>query len=50
MESRVVVVHADIEPIEGIANPGPHQIYRNPRLSVENRKLRGLHLTRSGWR
>jgi len=42
MESRVVVVHADIEPIEGIANPGPHQIYRNPRVSVESRKLRAL--------
>jgi threonine dehydrogenase-like Zn-dependent dehydrogenase len=39
MESRVVVVHADIEPIEGIANPGPHQIYKNPRISVEHREL-----------
>lgn len=43
MESRVVVVHADSEPIEGVSNPGPHQIYKNPRVSVENRKLRELH-------
>jgi threonine dehydrogenase-like Zn-dependent dehydrogenase len=42
METRVVVVHADRNPIKGIANPGPHQIYRNPRVSVENRKLREL--------
>lgn len=42
MESRVVVVHAANEPIEGIVNPGPHQIYRNPRLSVESRKLSEL--------
>jgi threonine dehydrogenase-like Zn-dependent dehydrogenase len=42
MESSVVVVHADSEPLEGITNPGPHQIYRNPRVSVEDRKLREL--------
>lgn len=42
MESRVVVVHADSEPVEGIVNPGPHQIYRNPRVSVESRKLLAL--------
>ena len=42
MESRVVVVHADIEPMQGITKPGPHQIYRNPRVSVENRKLPAL--------
>jgi len=42
MESRVVVVHADIDPMQGITKPGPHQIYRNPRVSVENRKLQAL--------
>lgn len=42
MESRVVVVYADIDPIKDIANPGPHQIYKNPRVSVESRKLRAL--------
>jgi threonine dehydrogenase-like Zn-dependent dehydrogenase len=39
MESRVVVVHADIDPIKGIARPGPHQRYKNPRISLEDRKL-----------
>ena len=42
MESRVVVVHADSDPIKGIANPGPHQTYKNPRISVENRMLPAL--------
>jgi threonine dehydrogenase-like Zn-dependent dehydrogenase len=39
MESRVVVVHADADPLKGIDRPGPHQIYKNPRVSVEKRKL-----------
>ena len=39
MESKVVVVHADSEPIKGIENPGPHQIYKNPRISLEKRTL-----------
>ncbi|PKN37713.1 MAG: alcohol dehydrogenase [Deltaproteobacteria bacterium HGW-Deltaproteobacteria-2] len=39
MESRVVVVYADIDPVKGIARPGPHQIYKNPRIVVEKRKL-----------
>jgi len=43
MESEVIVVHADREPMEGIANPGPHQIYKNPRVSVEKRPLSELH-------
>ena len=42
MESRVVVVHADHEPLEGIADPGPHQAYRNPRVTVEERELGNL--------
>ncbi len=42
MESRVVVVQADSDPLKGIANPGPHQRYKNPRISVENRKLPAL--------
>lgn len=42
MESRVVVVHADSDPIKGIAKPGPHQTYKNPRISVENRMLPAL--------
>lgn len=43
MESKVVVVHADIDPIKGLDRPGSHQIYKNPRLSVEKRKLPVLH-------
>lgn len=43
MESKVVVVHADREPMEGVDNPGPHQIYRNPVVSVEKRELGNLH-------
>ncbi len=39
MESRVVVLHADRKPMEGVSNPGPHQIYQNPRLSLEERDL-----------
>ena len=43
MESNVVVTYADKEPMEGIANPGPHQIYRNPSVCVETRELGDLH-------
>lgn len=43
MESKVVVVHADREPMEGVDNPRPHQIYRNPVVSVERRELGNLH-------
>jgi len=42
MESRVVVVQADSDPIKGIVKPGPHQRYKNPRISVENRMLPAL--------
>jgi (R,R)-butanediol dehydrogenase/meso-butanediol dehydrogenase/diacetyl reductase len=43
MESKFVVIHADRKPMEGVANPGPHQIYRNPRVAVEKRILTELH-------
>ena len=43
VESQVVVTYADKEPMDGIANPGPHQIYRNPRVCVERRELGDLH-------
>ncbi len=43
METRAVVVHADREPMPGVVNPGPHQIYRNPRVSVVTRELGQLH-------
>lgn len=34
-----MVIHADTDPIKGVVDPGPHQIYRNPRVSVEKREL-----------
>lgn len=43
MESKIVVIRADRKPMEGVVNPGPHQIYLNPRVSVEKRKLGDLH-------
>jgi threonine dehydrogenase-like Zn-dependent dehydrogenase len=43
MESKVVVIHAEREPMVGVPNPGPHQIYRNPRVSVEIQELGDLH-------
>jgi (R,R)-butanediol dehydrogenase/meso-butanediol dehydrogenase/diacetyl reductase len=42
METEVVVVHAERAPMKGIANPGPHQIYKNPQVSVEKRTLQEL--------
>ena len=43
MKSKVVAIYAENKPIEGVINPGPHQIYRNPRLSVEERELGELN-------
>ncbi len=43
METQVVVVHADEEPMPGILKPGPHQRYKNPRVSVERREMGDLH-------
>lgn len=43
MQTRVVVVHADRDPMPGVVNPGPHQVYRNPRVGVEPRELGELH-------
>ncbi len=39
MKSKAVVVYADKKPMIGVANPGPHQLYRNPRVVVETREL-----------
>ena len=44
MESEAVVVYADKIPAQGVANPGPHQIYQNPRVTVEKRPLGKLQL------
>ena len=42
METEVVVVHAERAPMKGVADPGPHQIYKNPQISVEQRTLQEL--------
>jgi len=39
MKTDSLVVHADCQPMEGIADPLPNQIYRNPRISIEQREL-----------
>ncbi len=38
-ETDVLVVYAEKRPQQGISNPGPNQVYRNPILSIENREL-----------
>ncbi len=43
METEVVVVYAERAPMNGIENPGPHQLYRNPRIALETRPLGHLH-------
>jgi threonine dehydrogenase-like Zn-dependent dehydrogenase len=42
MESTAVVVYADQVPMAGIADPGPHQRYRNPRLAIETHHMGDL--------
>jgi D-xylulose reductase len=37
-----LVLHAERRPLPGVADPGPHQLYRNPRLAVETRELGAL--------
>lgn len=43
MKTKVVVLFADRQPMPDVSNPGPHQIYKNPRLSIEERVLGELH-------
>lgn len=42
MKSVGVVIHADACPETGIDQPGSHHISKNPRRSVEKRKLPAL--------
>lgn len=37
--AKVLVVRARRDPLPGLANPGPHQTYKDPVLSVEERTL-----------
>lgn len=43
MKQRVLVVKAERCPMPGLARRGPHQIYRRPRVEVEERELGPLH-------
>jgi len=43
METKVIVVYADKEPVKGVVNPGPHQTYKNPRVVLEKRTLKKLN-------
>jgi D-arabinose 1-dehydrogenase-like Zn-dependent alcohol dehydrogenase len=42
MKSKAVVVYADKKPMLGVSNPGPHQLYCNPRVVFETRELDAL--------
>ncbi|MCI5165272.1 MAG: alcohol dehydrogenase [Candidatus Electrothrix sp. GM3_4] len=42
MKSEVIVVHADRVPLQGIEHPGPHQLFKNPRIAWETRLLEAL--------
>lgn len=39
MKSSTIVLTAETNPMPGIQNPGPHQIYRNPSVGIETREL-----------
>ncbi|MCX8130507.1 MAG: zinc-binding dehydrogenase [Clostridia bacterium] len=42
MESKVLLVKADREPVKGVVSPNPNQIYKNTRISIEHRRLQEL--------
>ncbi len=42
MESTQIRIYADEIPMPGITNPGPHQIFCNPFISVEKQALKDL--------
>jgi len=43
MQRETIVVQADKEPMAGVAFPGPHQLYRHPRVAIQSRQLGELH-------
>lgn len=43
LKSKAIVLRADAEPMPGMKNPGTHQLYRNPRITLEERSLGALH-------
>jgi len=42
MESSAIVIRAEKLPMPGVLNPGPHQTYKHPKISVEKRTLTAL--------
>ena len=38
-DTEVLLLHAERCPMPGVAEPGPHQTFRHPRLVVEKREL-----------
>lgn len=44
--SRVLTLHAEDAPLPDVSAPGPHQRYRHPRMSIEERTLKPLA---PGW-
>lgn len=43
MNTESLFIHADCKQMEGIINPLPNQIYKNPHISVEQRELGPLN-------
>lgn len=41
-ESSAIVLHAERQPLAGVIEPGPHQLYRWPRVCIEPRPLAPL--------
>lgn len=42
MDTKVLIIKADKVPMEYIEKPRPNQVYKNPRLEIEKRKLEEL--------
>ena len=41
-DTDALVLHAEHSPQSAVANPGPHQTYRNPSLAIESREVGAL--------
>lgn len=43
IQSKGLIVQAEKKPLGGVLSPGPHQLYQQPRLSIQSRRLDPLH-------
>ncbi|XKK15654.1 alcohol dehydrogenase catalytic domain-containing protein [Bacillus sp. AC79A.1] len=43
MEVKVVLIEADKEPVPGVKNPTPNQVYKNVKVLVKEKSLDSLH-------